>query len=765
MLIGTMEGGVIMNLDGTLLLELPGPRVLIMMNARIVSPPPSMDGLGMSGGILAVIEVTPEHFLIGILVQWDIEKLVKIVIPVEAVFPFSPDSSHWHIYLGARPDLGRPVEVDVLGIVKGTGYLMFKGDGLPAYPIHNATLPAIQGFGIGLGAAASFTWGDTDIGLYLRVGGGFDAVLGLDPFVLAGTIYVSGELRLFIVSVGADAQLTVVVNEQPPAPGQTSGDLALYVHGEACGHVDFVFFEVKGCVDITISGPSPSAPMPALVDKVSIKSRSPALLAGTGVDRGIDASIGDALAQPSRPAMSDPKLVAVPVDAIPVISMKIPPVAAAGLKVGGLDTPVDTAPGVPSGGYAERGGEQYRYELTAIALERIDPSTGAVAGPAVQGPDVPLVAPVVWWTLKDATDANAVAQLALLTWEPAPATKAIEKNEHLEETITERWGRVCDEAAPPADVLWTFRWEQPGPSADGWDLEGMAWPDPPHTRRSSPPETGLRVTERWRSGDNTLDVMRGIFPALVLGGTVPCYQKPSTVPRPTAAVPKLVVGGRGPVRPSVGAPTGRAVAAGDPVRAALVKHDEQLPVRITAALHAKVAADLAAAAETAAAATVVLAGRGRDEPLPLAEVTRRLQRGEPLGRAELADAFGPTAAARATLTGQAGTGSVASAVASAVATPPRQCAVRVLEAPMLDDGRAIVFGDPAKQQEVEQALKQYGVTHGPLDDVVVLHTGGFAALDVLLFVRREVLTNSGWWRARSTPRARRPPPCWSRAPT
>ena len=84
-LIGTMEGGYVINLDGTFLLELPGPRVLIMMNARIVSPPPSVGELGMTVGILAVIEITPEHFLIGILVTWEVESLVKIVIPIEAV--------------------------------------------------------------------------------------------------------------------------------------------------------------------------------------------------------------------------------------------------------------------------------------------------------------------------------------------------------------------------------------------------------------------------------------------------------------------------------------------------------------------------------------------------------------------------------------------------------------------------------------------------------------------------------------------------------
>lgn len=713
MLIGTMEGGVIMNLDGTLLLELPGPRVLIMMNARIITPPPSMDGLGSSGGILAVIEVTPEHFMIGILVQWDIERLIKIVIPVEAAFPFAPNLHKWHIYLGARSDIGRPVEVDVLGIVRGTGYLMFKGDGFPAYTVHNATLPAIQGFGIGLGVAASFTWGNTDIGLYLRVGGGMDAVVGFDPFVLAGTVYVAGELRLFIVSVGAHAQLTVIVNEQP------GGDLALYIHGEACGHVSLLFFEIEGCVDITIAGPSNPAPMPALVDKVTIKSRSPALLAGTGVDRGIDASLGDALQQDAMPAFNDERLPVVPIDAIPIIALKLPSGTAAGLTVEGLGTGVNAAPGLPGDGYAERGGEKYAYTLTRIALERIDPNTGASAGPAILGS----TAPVVWWTLKDATEPSPTAQLALFTWEPTPATKAVEKTERLEQTIRERWGTVCQDAAPPAEVLWTFRWEPIGPSPVGWALEGIAWPDPPDTRRNGAPATSLQVYERWRSGDSQLDMMRGIFPALVLPGLVPCWRGEQPPAPGRSDMPRLVVGGRGPVH-ALGEATGRAVAPEDAVHAMLVRRPEMPPLRISPALHAKVAADLAAGFDA----------RG----LSVAEMLRRLQFGEPLGRNALLEAIGPLGPAPS-LPGRPPAATLAGAATRAATVPPRQCQVRVLEAPMLDDGRPIVVGDPTKLEEVERRLKERGVTHGPLDDVVVLDLGPYEHLDLLLFVRRDLL--------------------------
>ncbi|MPZ48397.1 MAG: hypothetical protein GEU75_03635 [Dehalococcoidia bacterium] len=484
-LIGTMEGGFIMNLDGTLILELPGPRVLIVMNARILVPPPSLDAMGVSGGILAVIEITPDHILIGILIEYDIKSLITLRIPVEAFFGFS-DVSDWHVYLGQRT---KQIEVNVLDIVKGTGYLMFDGGGLAAYN----GLPEVRGFAIGLGAGASFTWGSTAIGLYLRIGGSMDAVIGFSPFLLGGHFEISGELRLFIISIGAHASLTVIVR------AVSATEVDTYIHGEACGHVDFFFFEIEGCVDITIGDETDKPPLPPLVEKLALKSRSPALAVGTGVDRPVDASLGDALQDADLPAFSH-DLITVPIDSIPILAL-IMPAKADGLTF--LGTAVSGASGLPSSGYAARGAELYQYRLTAVTLERISP-----AGPAVIGSGTP----ATWWIMKPPTEENVVAQLGLLTWEPTPAPKAIEKSEVLKESIIDRWGQTCNDAAPPARVLWTFRWEKLGPSAAGWELEGIAWPDPPGTQRSSPPDTLLQVRERWRSGNAGLDAKRGIIP-------------------------------------------------------------------------------------------------------------------------------------------------------------------------------------------------------------------------------------------------------------
>ena len=727
-LIGTMEGGFILNLDGTLLIQLPGPRVVIMMNARIISPPPDMDKMGSSGGILAVIEITPDHFLIGVLISWQIPDLVTIKIPVEAMFPFGSDASKWHVYLGARKDLGQPVEVNVLGIVKGTGYLMAKGDGFPAYPAHGFTLPALTGFSLGLGMAASFTWGNTGAGLYLRIGGGMDAELGFQPFTLAGVIYVTGELRLYIVSIGADAELHVKAAEHD------DGGFGISVDGKACGHVSFLFFDVSGCVHISLStGGDTATPIPKLVTKVSLQSRSPALAQGTGVDRGIDVSLGDALESDPMPG-AGASLPVVPVDAIPIISMAVPPAVASNkLTIGGLNSPIGSSPGAPNqassdpnAAYCEHGGDRYQYVISSITLERIDPATGQPAAAAIDQPS----GPAVWWTLAGPTDPSPVAQLALLTWAPSPATKAIEKTDRLVDSLTERYGTICAPAAPAAEQLWTFRFEPTGFSATGWDLEGIAWPDPAGSVRSSAPPGTLHVGERWRSGDPVLDARRGIFPAYVLRDIVPCDRNlpidpnllqllPAGQAAPVPGEqppPPLVVGGRGPVTGV--AATGAAVPEADPVHAALVRSPGQQPVRISAALYAKV--------------TAALARAGADAPaLTVEEALRTLGSATGIGVADLKAALSPAQLAAA----------AAGPAPDLVSPVPirTRCAVCVLQAPMLDDGRPIVIGDQSKSGQVAAELAANGVTHGELDDVVVIATGAFATFGVLLFVPRPML--------------------------
>src|SRR5262249_42524115 len=157
--------------------------------------------------------------------------------------------------------------------------------------------------------------------------------------------------------------------------------------------------------------------------KLSIKSRSPALLVGTGVDKPIDTSLGEGLEQSGQPGGDAfNHLPIVPIDSIVVLGMALPPIAD-GLKFAGADVTGST--GQSPGTFVQRGSENYAYTLTAVTLER------AEGGAPLLGSN----APSTWWTPGNSSDANVNAQLALLTWEPDPATKAIEKTEQRKEQI------------------------------------------------------------------------------------------------------------------------------------------------------------------------------------------------------------------------------------------------------------------------------------------------------------------------------------------
>jgi hypothetical protein len=687
-LLGTMEGGILMNLDGTLLIELPGPRVLIVMNARIISPPPSMDGMGASGGIMAVIEITPDHFLIGIIVQYEIEDLIKIRIPVEAYFDFV-DVTNWHFYLGQRKD---PIEVDVLGIVKGTGYFMVRGNGLEALPEKN--LPAIEGFALGLGAAASITFGDVDSGLYLKIGGSMDAVIGFDPFILAGNFQLYGKLRLWIISIGASATLDVIVIDK--------GGIKMKATGEACGHIDLFFFELEGCVSVTIGGFNDKPDMPVLVDKLAVKSRSPALLAGTGVDRPIDTSLGDGIQGDNAPAMNDPALISVPIDSIPVISMVMTP-QADGLQFMGQNVSGSSGLSGDANAYVQRGKEEYQYKVTDVKLERQG------GGDVIYGSDTP----ATWWTQTEPTKKSPLAQLALFTYEPEPASKAIEKTECRKESIKDRWGTVCNDAAEPASVLWTFLLEKLGASYVGWDLEGEAWPDKPGTKRSRPPELGLMVNEKWRTGNKTIDNMRGIIPAIVVGSRFECRKEGT----PTTPVPRLT------------APRGTTVAAA------------------ARGLNLARRADTAAVPLSAAVASLqklkpgfIFSMERAEKLLGSIRLTEKLKNLEPIPQIPL----DPVSVIARLANGDAV--SRYEAVASLFAIPDASkqsttgnCETKVLQAPMLDNGEIIVMGDKSNRGTVKQYLDKFGFKHGPLNNVVVVHTNGIEHALVLLYVYRRYL--------------------------
>jgi hypothetical protein len=527
--LGTMDAGFVLNVKGMLIFELPGPRILLVMKANLIKVRPPRQG-NVTATILAVIDVDlgRNRITIGLTFDYAVAPLLKVHVPVRAIFPFE-DLEHFAIDAGSWY---APATVEFFQLFTARGYFMIRGKGIPdtGSPADNYDagqtnfpLPSpLYGFSIMTGVSVSFLWGSRSSGLYLSVGASIDVGLGFAPVMFAGELRLWGELHLWVVGIEASARLSVLA-------GQKDGDNIVLVDGEVHGKVDLFFFSIEGSVHVTLgdSPDSPPAP-PPLVTGVSLQSRAAALLSGVSSDRPIDGKLFDA--HPDGPA---PLAEAVPIDSVVVVHLDCTPRVAAGAAVattnpsGATSVPILTPAGPPAP-VVRRGKDFYTYRLTGVTLDN-----GVTAGEL----------PIVWWPTEPNPTSESKRELALLTRVPDPHPSAVERTKHQVDLLEETWQTICDEVAPPTPVLWTFHETPLGPSTVGWVLDGMAWPDPPGTTRSVPPDLRLDVAETWRSGDPLADLMADVAPARVIGGTVPCDERclpRRPVGRPPVARPPTV---------------------------------------------------------------------------------------------------------------------------------------------------------------------------------------------------------------------------------
>jgi hypothetical protein len=509
---GTIEGGTVLNLKGMLVLEVPGPRVLLFVKANILSAKPDTKGTD-TGALFAIVDISPQRILIGIQFSYEItEEVLKITIPVEAGFFYDPPTfppEHFYVDVGS---IAQPITAKILKLIDATAYFMVHGDGIPDFP-----LGALQGFSVATGFRASFTWGNTDIGLYLKIAAGFDVGIGFKPLFFAGRVFIEGELRLFIVSIEANAALIF----------RTDGVDTL-IEGEICGRVDFFFFSVKGCVDFAI-GTDPAAPaVPDPIRDLMLQSRSPALIEGTGVDRGIDNVLCRGTEDGSVPSVevregdvTIEREVFVPIDTIPLIQFEVAPEVDAAASIDG-----QLSSGLPvgfPGGWQKRGQNYLRYTIQSIELQLV--AIDGVAVPAGTPPVTDGPRPYTWRHPAQLPGSDGLpVELALLDWKPTNVDKALVQSESLDSLVDSRWDDVCTPVAVAARVLWTFRFEPLGPSPEGWRLDGEAWPDEPGAKRSLPVNTELRVREIWRT-DTFLDGLLPTLEASVVGVGAQCRQR------------------------------------------------------------------------------------------------------------------------------------------------------------------------------------------------------------------------------------------------
>lgn len=468
-IIGTMEGGFVLNLKGMFILELPGPRILILVKASLLFPkPPDVKAAGKnkSVGILAVVDLDFNigKMTIGLIIEYNIESVLSLRLPVVAQFSFN-DPKNWFIDIGSNL---LPGEALILGIVRGYGYIMIHGNGIDPWP-KNVNTGKLKGFSIAVGLGASIVFGDKSSGLYLEVRADFAAGIAFSPLHFYGILELKGKLNLWIVSVSASASLDV---EGP--------DPHTYIHGKACGKVSFFFFSIEGCVEIEINNAITLKPPPDLLTSLTLVSRSSALMAGQGVDRPIDGALGKAAVKGVD--VIDDNLLTVPIDSIPVVNLFATP------DVNGCTTFTDTID--PSSTYTLDGyvsvsaNNHVRYKLTSITINQ-----------ALLEDTKPK--PVRFWKkpTDNLGDEESSVDMAMLCWSPDPTPRAVQRSKELTTTVINRWEIVCKEVAPATSVFYTFNQKPLGYNSQGWNLIGSAWPDPPGTTRSVAADIELFIYE------------------------------------------------------------------------------------------------------------------------------------------------------------------------------------------------------------------------------------------------------------------------------
>ena len=495
LVLGTADGGFTLNLKGVLLISTPGPDITLLALANVFAPTLPELGGDTTATIIAVIDLDFGRgtVLIALRIEYAIGSLLSVTVPVTAFFD-TKHTSHWYVELGSYD---HPATVKVLDMFTGSGYLEVHGDG-----IHLPTSPPLGSDGLVFATGfhiEAVLMGSESIGLYFKAAAGFDALFAPDPLYVGGIIEVSGELRLWIISISASAKLVIIYR------GATD---QLYVHGEVHGKVDFFFFSVEGSVELTI-GDDPGIVPPTVQDLVTgvglVTRTIHVLLEGAGVGEPVDGVIAKAVE--GGGAVPDD----VPIDAIPVVSFLTLAKTDQADILGGV---LGTYGGAPANPWMQLGDHWWRYEVTAVRL-----TGGALIPPTPAGES----AASVWWVQK--SDAQAMSlQLALLDWTPDPHPAAVPCGEALTTTVDERWGTICATAAAPASVLWTFDGQPLGPSPAGWALAGIPWPDAPGTVRTAPVRTGMTVTEPWRIAP-AVDQLQGTDPAVVVGDAVPCHDR------------------------------------------------------------------------------------------------------------------------------------------------------------------------------------------------------------------------------------------------
>lgn len=432
----SFDGGRLFNAKGVVLVEIPGPRVVFGMLAKLFESRPGLSG-AEQGNLIAVmtLDLGAMTFQVDVEFSFKESSIIELQAPAQ-LFVDLRSPSNFHLYLGKYE--GPRVTLKVFGFLNAQGYLMIAGHDLRLGQV------TLGGPAVAFGFRCGFDWWIVKASLEM------DAGIGFRPLVVYGMLKGRATVDLYIVSASVFIELRAL-----------AGLSVLEIHGRFGVSVSICWFFSIGIdvsFDIGTGGVSVPPPDPP-VTRLAFRNRfggAEAFATLAAPEHGGLATLG----------------VPVPVDVRPVLNLQFEASLAQGadlsfdvLDLGAGARDVQVSPEL-----------RYQFSLRKLTLRPVqaDGSLGEPLRhrPAAYGLDVqPPAAP------GEVRPPPRARDIGLLTWEPHLFAGSVPLDAELSQSITSPFALPCAPPPPPRRACYDFEAQQPG-SYGPWTLRSPASQDP-----------------------------------------------------------------------------------------------------------------------------------------------------------------------------------------------------------------------------------------------------------------------------------------------
>lgn len=452
--LGLMTNPKIANFNAMLAIEEPGPQVLVFAKLNLFKDPEpnEKDPQSLGKGILGLVKIDPvkSQIVFAALADLEFSKFAHVRAPIEIMANWKQLSA-WHAFIGHFDNpITATLKVENIAAFTAQGWVMAAGDEITGAPLTSTVRTTLPGLALSLGCRVHAQIGPD----FLCVRGSIATYINASfshAFFASGTFEFTGELRLFIVSIGAKGWFHAHYLQ-----AEESNYSALYADGGVCGKYESFFFSISGCVSLALGSPitDPTNP-PPLVQGVRLVAGASVALFGQGQLGPIDAILGNATEDITKTATD------IPLDAVVTLDLEAPPrISVGGGFVARLTRPYENM-------RFHLGAREGYYVLKQVLLER------EVSAGVWQAVDYD-ACPARWWhpSSPPTGDQPVPTTLALLTRAPLSTANALPDPAQLATWLKALLGNnICEPSCGPQRCCYMLEGGDCGsPPAGEWKL-------------------------------------------------------------------------------------------------------------------------------------------------------------------------------------------------------------------------------------------------------------------------------------------------------